>query len=265
MSKKTIYRVDQIHQPNNRTPGDSQVPVTLPLPTKRFPTPEYIERIRDGVILLLTAYECAHSVGRDIWDFAMEISSLRRTGLADNDLRWLTLKNYVVHAREVTSKEEDRRHFRPTGNLCFSKRTCFVLTEAGALFACRELNESSPPAPTDVLALSGQHNLEAAILPTWDADERELRIGRRLIKRFRRCAVNQERILDSFQEDGWPHRIDDPIPPKPDQNQRQRLRDAISSLNKHQEIELMRFRGDGTGRGIIWELTVGSREPRTGR
>jgi hypothetical protein len=71
--------------------------------------------------------------------------------------------------------------------------------------------------------------------------------------------------LTSFQEDGWPHRIDDPIPPKPDQNQRQRLRDAISSLNKHQKCRLIRFRSDGSGQGIIWELMVGVQERNGGR
>jgi hypothetical protein len=191
----------------------------------------------------------------------LEISRLRRSGLADNDLRWLILKKYVDHAREVTSQEDDGRQFRRTGNLCFAKRTCFVLTSVGASFARSGLHEE--PANSSVCSVTAdgrQNNGKYPTFPTWDADERELRLGGRVIKRFKWNAENQQRILTSFQEEGWPHRIDDPIPPKPDQNQRQRLRDAISSLNKHQESRLIRFRSDGSGLGVVWELLLGTRE-----
>jgi hypothetical protein len=37
---------------------------------------------------------------------------------------------------------------------------------------------------------------------------------------------------------------------------KERLHSAIARLNKHQKNELIRFHGDGTGTGIIWELVA---------
>ena len=97
------------------------------------------------------------------------------------------------------------------------------------------------------------------MVPKWDSERRELRVDQRIIKRYRWPAANQERILDAFEEEGWPHRIDDPIPPDRSTEPRQRLRDTINSLNNSLEPMLIRFRGDGTGRGIIWQSQILSR------
>jgi hypothetical protein len=35
-----------------------------------------------------------------------------------------------------------------------------------------------------------------------------------------------------------------------------RLHDTIKALNRHQVFEVLRFLGDGTGRGIAWRLLV---------
>jgi hypothetical protein len=62
-------------------------------------------------------------------------------------------------------------------------------------------------------------------------------------------AKNVVKILDAFQEDGWPKRIDDPLQPSKDQ---QRLHEAIKRLNDN--LDILRFRADGTGQGILWEI-----------
>jgi hypothetical protein len=36
-----------------------------------------------------------------------------------------------------------------------------------------------------------------------------------VVKEFKLPAPNQETILTAFQEEGWPPRIDDPLPPVP--------------------------------------------------
>ncbi|MCA9067957.1 MAG: hypothetical protein KDA84_03490, partial [Planctomycetaceae bacterium] len=66
-------------------------------------------------------------------------------------------------------------------------------------------------------------------------------------------AINQETVLTAFEEEGWPARIDDPLPPHGNVNPRRRLHDTIKHLNKSQHIHLILFRGDGTGKGVIWE------------
>jgi len=91
-------------------------------------------------------------------------------------------------------------------------------------------------------------------MPTWDSQTRELRIDVVTVKRFKWTAVNQETVLAAFEEECWPHRIDDPLPPHPEQDSKRRLSDTIKCLNRKQINPLIHFRGDGTGEGVTWEL-----------
>jgi hypothetical protein len=93
----------------------------------------------------------------------------------------------------------------------------------------------------------------SAPTPQWDAKYRELRVGQCLIKEYWLPSPNQEAILVAFQEEGWPHRIDDPLPPLGDIEPKCRLHDTIKRLNRHHKDRLIRFRGDGTGEGVCWE------------
>jgi hypothetical protein len=86
--------------------------------------------------------------------------------------------------------------------------------------------------------------------PSWDGDRRELRYGGKVAKRFRQGARNQVVILASFEELGWPPRIDDPLPGRAGAVARQRLADAVRRLN--QNGDGIRFELDGSGEGIIW-------------
>ena len=92
-------------------------------------------------------------------------------------------------------------------------------------------------------------------LPAWDRSAGILRLGNAVVKRVRRLkvATNGILILDAFQEMGWPSHLDDPLSPRPGlrQSSEKRLQDAIKSLNNN--LKLIRFRGDGTGKGIVWE------------
>jgi hypothetical protein len=232
---------------------------TYRLPSQ-FPTPDFLGRIRPGMVELLTSFDCAKSVKSDVWNFAVEISILRTAGLGDNEFRWLVFMKYVDHAQEVTRPKDDGRQFRQTGNLSFTRRTCFVLTKVGELFARTVLRQV--PAPTSTSRITenddpkhgnGKNAADQSV-PAWDAQRRELRMNGRVIKRFRWSAKNQERILATFEEEGWLYRIDDPIPPQSNADQKQRLRDAVRALNKNHEASLIRFRGDGTGQGVVWEL-----------
>lgn len=74
-----------------------------------------------------------------------------------------------------------------------------------------------------------------------------------VIKRFDKPAENQRVILRAFQRNGWPDWIADPIKPDHDKDDRQRLADAVYHLNRHQENQLVRFRRDGRGMGVIWD------------
>jgi hypothetical protein len=81
----------------------------------------------------------------------------------------------------------------------------------------------------------------------------------RTVKQYRVPSPNQEAILTAFAEEGWPSAIDDPLPPHPEQDPKHRLRKTVEGLNANQVQPLLRFRGDGSGRRILWErIEIGS-------
>jgi hypothetical protein len=61
-------------------------------------------------------------------------------------------------------------------------------------------------------------------------------------------------ILSAFEEENWRRRIDSPLPlDNYREDRKRRLNHVIYRLNGHQTNRLIRFRGDGTGDGVIWE------------
>jgi hypothetical protein len=117
-----------------------------------------------------------------------------------------------------------------------------LLSDAGFHQLLRSVGEEPPP-------------LEKPPLPDWNKSLGELRFDGQLIKIVRRlkAATNVIRILDAFQEMGWPSQTDDPLPPQQglQQTPTQRLRETVKSLN--QGLKAIRFRTDGTGEGVVWE------------
>jgi hypothetical protein len=212
-------------------------------------------RSQAALHLLLEAYEYAHELQRNVWDFAVEIGGLRRAGITVSGFRWLVCKGFVQHAREVTRPGDNERAFEPRTGLSFGKKTCFVLTETGAAFAQTALTHSpqmlGAPVMDSFTRVAGPNQ---ALVPTWDRDRQELRLGQIIVKQFKVPAPNQEVILAAFQEEQWPVRIDDPLPPHPDQDPKRRLHDTINALNRNQKHALLRFLGDGSGQGVRWDL-----------
>ncbi len=72
------------------------------------------------------------------------------------------------------------------------------------------------------------------------------------MKRFRVPAENQEAVLSAFQEEGWPSRVDDPLPPAEGVVIKERLKFTIRRLNAAQIERRMHFFGDGTGEAVCW-------------
>jgi hypothetical protein len=204
----------------------------------------------------MEAHRYAQDVQRDIWQFAVETDTLAAAGLLPNDFRWLVLKGYVDHAREVTGTDDLERVFRPNTQLMLSERTCFVLTEAGMIVA-QGLSQSN--GHIEGLSETGSMATERSSLerpvPKWDEARRELTVAGKIVKQFRLPSPNQEMVLTALEEEGWPPSISDPLPPYPGQDPKRRLQDTLKALNNHQKHRLIRFKGNGTGEGILWELT----------
>ncbi len=220
----------------------------------KTPTAPRLEQadILSSLRLLLQAAEYSTRLERDVWDFAVELPILRSAGLTNSQLRWLYYQNYVEHRCEVTQPSDGRRAFAPETNLRIDDSTFVILTTTGVQ-AARVVCE------TQQLAIA--QPLEVIETPDWDDVRHELRWGGIVVKQYRTPSKNQQTILRAFEEDGWPPRIDDPLPQVPEIDPKRRLGDTIKSLNRKQRHPLLRFRGDGSGAGVRWELIAAGAQP----
>ena len=84
--------------------------------------------------------------------------------------------------------------------------------------------------------------------PSWNPQKRELTFGGRRCLRYRKPAPNGELVIRTFEELGWPSRIDDPFTMG-------ELPKTIESLNRalRKHRAPIQFRGDGNGTGVCWD------------
>jgi hypothetical protein len=183
-----------------------------------------------AVLMSLRAANCAAlEFKSDKWDFAVSIRSLKKSGAGETDFRRLIVGRLAEHASEQSRSRSGRRTFRGFGSLKLTAKSCFVLAPAGERLL--------PPI---------------GAVPRWDRELRKLWYGVLLVKEYRNPAESQETILSAFEEDGWPPRIDDPLPVVGEINPTERLHEAIRGLNRAQRNRLLTFRRDGTGEGVVW-------------
>ena len=242
--------------------------VEIPRSTRTCDPPLVVDRYEERLAprvttafdILLDALEYARDMQQSEWHFAVEISDFHRLRLSNSDLRWLVGRGFVNHGIEVTLGADSERIFRHTERLMFCRKSCFVLTPAGASLA-RQLSGRTDSAeargmrePPLLNFIESPSSVSSSAPPKWDRDRQELWLGKVLIKRFRVPAVSQEAVLAAFEEEHWPPRIDDPLPPRADQVPKRRLQETIKSLNKNQKRPLIRFLGDGSGQGVLWEF-----------
>jgi hypothetical protein len=203
--------------------------------------------------LLLEARICAQHLQRPEWDFAVEIECLWRAGASNTLLRWLLCQGYVQHGTERNGSSSEERRVRPLTSLMLPQNACFILTPSGEAAQSTSL-KLAPFSRADVCDLPSGTPEAVPWVPHWDMERRELRCGSAVVKRFRRPAPNQELILSAFAEEGWPPHIDDPLPVRLEHNAKERLHDTINHLNRNQKQHVLRFRGDGHGKGVCWEV-----------
>lgn len=221
-------------------------------------------RIRAALAALSEAYDYALDLDTTPWDFALELSNLRRQNVTNSDLRWLTGRGYVEHGVEVTVTGDAERTFQHASGLTFSRRTCFVLTPSGAVWL-RELSrtggpENMPaklPAVTDKPAVPPL-SIAAPPSPKWDRNRQELRVGSLVLRQFKIPSADEETILAAFEETAWCGHIDDPLPAETAPNPKWRLQQTIDALNRQQRPALIRFSADNASLGVQWEYL---REP----
>lgn len=230
------------------------------------------EGLLAGLALLWRAYICAHAAGANVCDFDLRTGRLYLAGMTSSDLRWMVARGFVEHGQETPDYNDTYRSLRRGVGCSFNEHTSLILTPRGVALAenifgnttrWRQATLSAlaaAAAETPALATERRAAYEtnrpaaSALNPHWNAARRELFLGGRIVKRFRVPARNQERILSVFEEEGWAEHIHDPLPVTYDIDAPTRLHDAINRLNKCQINPLLRFRGDGRGTGVLWEL-----------
>jgi hypothetical protein len=221
-----------------------------PSSTPSSATPDLGFRV--ALELLASAFESAQSSGQNVWEFAVETQEFFRAGVTATTLRWMVSKGYADHRQELSARKSSHRNFRRLSSLAFPANTCFVLTEKGRTFLS---GTGAETASLRLLGDVGPHvdpTGQKAACPRWDPDLRLLSWRGVVVKHFRVPAQNQETILSALEEEGWPPRIDDPLPQTPNIAPRCRLAETLKALNRHQKHTLLHFRGDGTGKGIMW-------------
>lgn len=212
-----------------------------------------LSELRPGLRALLKAWQFSQDAQQSPWEFAVEIAALHHAGLTDNDLRWLLHKRYAEHAAELKRAQRAERVFGKIGSGRFTAESCFVLTAAGAERILRIDAAAQIPRPSRIQVASKAK-------PVWDPVLRELRYQGQVVKRFRVPAPNQELILSAFQEERWPPRIDDPLPPCEEIDPKKRLNAVIQSLNRCQINRLIHFGGNGEADGVVWKVLAVVRE-----
>ena len=202
--------------------------------------------IINALFRLHDAAELASRFDLDPWQFAVELKTFQAEGTTANNCRQLVIEGLIEHAHEISLDADTMRSFRGANGTCFSGRTCFILSATGRPIAEKlvELQLSKPVRQNS-----------PATKPHWDDEKRELYYGETLVKKFKLPAPNQRAVLVAFEEENWPGRIDDPLPPKSGIESKRRLHDTINSLNRNQKKFLVHFSGDGSGAGICWEPT----------
>jgi hypothetical protein len=91
-------------------------------------------------------------------------------------------------------------------------------------------------------------------VPHWDAASGELRYDGAVVREVGGRAKNIRLLLESFQEQGWPPRIDSPFPAR---SSFRKLRYTVDSLKDN--LKAITFRCDGTSKGVMWSELSGHR------
>jgi hypothetical protein len=142
----------------------------------------------------------------------------------------------------------------PRPSAVADRRSAFAMTPRGEAFGEVLLCTLLLPLDDDEFDRALGLLRVGELTPRYDAEERLLSWGRHALKNYRQPSGNQEAILLAAEELAWARWFDDPLPRARAGNPKARLHDAIKNLNRHQTLPLVRFKGDGTGTRVGWEL-----------
>jgi hypothetical protein len=200
--------------------------------------------------LLSAAYE-ARERGVAPAENPLSFERLDRLGVGKEVAQWILFQGHALHLKRGAWPSV-------AGRDCDSAVICeasaFALTEVGQEFAEDFVGRVLVPADEDEFGAVRDQLWTGVLTPSYDPKTRVFTWGRHLLKQFRQPSSNQELILQSAEELGWAAWFDDPLPRGQPANPKMRLHDTIKDLNRRQSPALVRFKGDGTGTQVGWEL-----------
>jgi hypothetical protein len=160
---------------------------------------------------------------------------VQAAGLDEADVRALLMANCVM---EWQGNREAESETSPEAEL--------ALTEDGLARIARRLGQPL------LIAQSDGQDLKR---PQWvllQGGGGELRQGGKLLKRVRHDSLGQRRVLEGFEQVGWPRWVANPLLGGKGVNRKKVLRDIVRRLNEGQSPLRVRFRvHDG---GACWEF-----------
>jgi hypothetical protein len=214
--------------------------------------PHLIRPLKD----VLQAHQAAQEAGVSVWEFAVELAGMRSAGLTTTELRQLVRRGVLRHRRETTVGTRGPRTFVTCHATSFGDRPAFVLTDAAAAALQAATEGPEPPSPPAANATAPTRSgPKESPRPRWDPEARQLWLGDALLLTFKRPAPRQERVLAAFQKRRWKRWIPDPFYRVRDKFARRHLKWIIRGLNRSLgKNARIRFRGDGKGDGICWEI-----------
>jgi hypothetical protein len=227
------------------------VPI-VPFSARRATPPELLTVLIAYLQLLNATYEATEQ-GLPATENPVPLKELSSAGVGSDFLLWLLFQGQVIQLGQPGAVG-DEAGFQPMQSARIGERSSFVLTEFGV--ACAELfvgwalvpeNEGEFDAAWDLLPMGW-------LTPRYDAERRRFTWGHHVLKQFMQPSDNQAMVLSAAEEQEWPIWFDDPLPRVCGIGPKVRLHDAIKRLNRHQKPYLVRFKGDGTGTQVGWEL-----------
>ena len=206
-----------------------------------------------AVIDLFVARREALFQGLDPRTYPVKASQLCEAGAAPHILTWLMYHDYAEHLQLPPEGPIPGASANPLHSLTAAESSGFVMTEKGMAFAGQFLADALLPLQEDDRQKAWDCLILGRFLPRYDRENRLFLWGQHVLKCFRQCSGNQELILCSAEELGWPTWLDDPLLLTKGKNPKVRLHDTIKDLNRRQQPYLVHFKGDGTGRRVGWE------------
>lgn len=207
------------------------------------------DHVGPGLADLLCAYRYAEELKLDAWEFGIDAADLKKQGVREIDLHWFVAKEYVLCGRMPRNRSA-RPKLLTEAHL--TKGISVILTKSGAEYAAAVLRERKKQ--TQASAPHEGNGQSLPIKPHWDRRRRTVTLGSVIIKELKRRADVQDLVYGSLEACGWEECIDDPLPPKGEQDRKRRLHNTVNNCNRNMRNPLIRFYTNGNGTGIRWEF-----------